>query len=194
MYAGYKANTRGGRALEPNTRDEMSSKMEVKPGWRIKAGFAMFIASIAWPLFMPLLLLFGVSTGAVAKISGMLLIAAEVMLVAAAALAGKEGFAYIKQRVFGLLKSYAPPETVSASRYKIGLVMFTVPLLFTFLAPYLGIFIPKQIAGNVLLAIGGDLSILFSLFLLGGDFWDKLRALYVHGAVASMPDKSAGTP
>ena len=180
--------------MEPNTRDEMSSKMEVKPGWRIKAGFAMFIASIAWPLFMPLLLLFGVSTGAVAKISGMLLIAAEVMLVAAAALAGKEGFAYIKQRVFGLLKSYAPPETVSASRYKIGLVMFTVPLLFTFLAPYLGIFIPKQIAGNVLLAIGGDLSLLISLFLLGGDFWDKLRALYVHGAVASMPDKSAGTP
>ena len=193
MCAGYKANTRGGRALEPNTRDERSSKMEVKPGWRIKAGFAMFIASIAWPLFMPLLLLFGVSTGAVAKISGMLLIAAEVMLVAAAALAGKEGFAYIKQRVFGLLKSYAPPETVSASRYKIGLVMFTVPLLYTFLAPYLGIFIPKQIAGNVLLAIGGDLSILISLFLLGGDFWDKLRALYVHGAVASMPDKSAGT-
>jgi hypothetical protein len=65
-------------------------------------------------------------------------------------------------------------------------------LLFTFLAPYLGIFIPKQIAGNVLLAIGGDLSILISLFLLGGDFWDKLRALYVHGAVASMPYKSAG--
>ncbi|MEJ2137097.1 MAG: hypothetical protein P8X86_17860, partial [Desulfofustis sp.] len=93
-----------------------------------------------------------------------------------------------------LLKSYAPPETVSASRYKIGLVMFTVPLLFALLAPYIGIFITEQIAGDLFLAIGADLSLLISLFLLGGDFWDKLRALYIHGARAIMPDKSVGTP
>ncbi|HBH30937.1 MAG: transporter suffix domain-containing protein [Desulfofustis sp. PB-SRB1] len=180
--------------MESNTHDEMSAKIEVKPGWRIKAGFAIFLVSIAWPLFMPVLLFFGISTGAVAKLSGVLLIAAEVMLLAAAALTGKEGFAYIKQRVFGFLKSYSPPESVSALRYKIGLVMFTVPLLFAFLAPYLGMFIPKQIAGNLFLAMGADLSLLISLFLLGGDFWDKLRALYIHGAVASMPDKSMETP
>ncbi len=175
--------------MESNNHDEMSSAMEPQPGWRIKVGFVMFIVSIAWPLLMPVLLVFGVSTGAVAKISGILVISAEVLLVAAAALTGKEGFAYIKQRVFGLLKSYGPPEKVSASRYKIGLVMFTVPLLFAFLAPYLGKFVQLQIAGNLFLAIAGDLSLLISLFLLGGDFWEKLRALYVHSAVAIMPDK-----
>jgi hypothetical protein len=113
---------------------------------------------------------------------------------AAAALAGKEGFAYIKQRVFGWLKSYSPPRTVSASRYKIGLVMFTIPLLLAFLTPYLGKIVSEPIAGNVFLAIAGDLSLLISLFLLGGDFWEKLRALYVPGAVAIIHNKSAGSP
>ena len=179
--------------MESNNHDEISSAMEPQPGWRIKAGFVIFIVSIVWPVFMPVLLVFGVSTGAVAKISGILVVGAEVLLVAAAALTGKEGFAYIKQRVFGLLKSYGPPETVSASRYKIGLIMFTVPLLFAFLAPYLGKIVQLQIAGKIFLAIAGDLSLLISLFVLGGDFWEKLRALYVHGAVASIPDKTVET-
>jgi len=174
--------------MKSNKHDEMSPGMKVKPGWRIKVGFTIFIASIIWPVFMPVLLLFGVSTGSVVKLSGMLLLAAEVMLVTAAILTGKEGFAYIKQRVFGWLKSYSPPQTVSASRYKIGLVMLTVPLLFTFLAPYLGTFVSKPIAGNIFLAVAADISLLISLFLLGGDFWEKLRALYVHGAVATLPD------
>jgi hypothetical protein len=29
-------------------------------------------------------------------------------------------------------------------------------------------------------AIGGDLLLLASLFVLGGDFWDKIRALFVY--------------
>ena len=180
--------------MESNNHDEMSSVMEAQPGWRIKVGFVIFIVSIVWPALMPVLLIFGVSTSAVAKISGIMVVAAEVMLVTAAAITGKEGFVYIKQRVFGLLKSYGPSETVSASRYKIGLVLFTVPLLFALLAPYLGKLVPEQIAGSLYLAIAGDLSLLISLFLLGGDFWDKLRALYVHSAVAIIPaDKAVMT-
>ena len=179
--------------MESKNHDEMSSETQIKPGWRIKAGFAIFIASIVWPVFMPILLFFGVSTGAVAKISGTLLVAAEVMLLAAAALAGKEGFAYIKQRVFGLLKSYGPPATVSALRYKIGLIMFTVPLLLALLGPYISKFFPALRFDNLFLHVSSDLSLLISLFLLGGDFWEKLRALYVHGAKVFIPGKSAET-
>jgi hypothetical protein len=29
--------------------------------------------------------------------------------------------------------------------------------------------------------------LLASLFVLGGEFWDKLRALFVHGARAAFP-------
>jgi hypothetical protein len=159
-----------------------------EPGWRIKTGFAMFIASMAWPVLMPILLLFGVSTASVAKIAGFLLVVAEVMMLTAAAITGKDGFAYIKKRVFGLVKSYGPPRVVSAMRYKIGLILFTVPLLLALLAPYLGVIVTAPIANSVLLAVAADISLLVGLFLLGGDFWDKLRSLFMHKSVAVMPD------
>ena len=33
--------------------------------------------------------------------------------------------------------------------------------------------------------------LIVSVFVLGGDFWDKLRALFVHGARAVFPDKGS---
>jgi hypothetical protein len=35
--------------------------------------------------------------------------------------------------------------------------------------------------------VGGDVVFVTSLFVLGGDFWDKLRSLFVHGARAVFP-------
>jgi hypothetical protein len=32
-----------------------------------------------------------------------------------------------------------------------------------------------------------------SFFVLGGEFWDKLQALFVYGASAAFPDKSKTT-
>jgi hypothetical protein len=33
----------------------------------------------------------------------------------------------------------------------------------------------------------GDLMFVASFFVLGGDFWDKLRALFIQGAKAQFP-------
>ena len=41
-------------------------------------------------------------------------------------------------------------------------------------------------------AVGGDLLLLSSLFPLGGDFWDKIRSLFVHDAEVHFPVVSAG--
>ena len=38
---------------------------------------------------------------------------------------------------------------------------------------------------------GGDLLLLTSLFVLGGDFWDKLRALFFHQAKAVFPQTTS---
>ncbi|HAI46245.1 MAG TPA: hypothetical protein DCM50_05995 [Stenotrophomonas sp.] len=38
-----------------------------------------------------------------------------------------------------------------------------------------------------LVAMSGDLLLILSLFILGGDFWDKLRALFVREAKAVFP-------
>ena len=174
---------------DQNTEDTGPDTVLSQAGWRIKTGFAIFIASIAWPVLMPILLLFGVSTATVAKLSGFLLVVAEVMMLAAAAITGKDGFKYIKKRVFGFFKSHGPPRAVGATQYKIGLIFFTTPLLIALVAPYFGLFVSEPIANSLVLALVADISLVMGLFLLGGDFWAKLQSLFVHRAVAVMPDR-----
>jgi hypothetical protein len=155
--------------------------------WRVKAGFVIFVASLAWPLLLPVLPLLGASGPAVAAFGSVMAVAAEIMLVAAAALAGKEGFALIKSRIFGFLESFRPPEKVDRIRYAIGLVLFALPLVFGWASPYFGHYIPGFDEHPLPFAITGDALLLTSLFVLGGDFWDKLRALFVRGARAVFP-------
>lgn len=99
-------------------------------GWRVRHGFTFFVVSIGWPVVIPLLLLLGVPTATTAALSGVMIVAAEIMLIAGAAIAGKEGFTVIKATVFGFLKSYGQPREVSRLRYNIGLVMFATPFVF----------------------------------------------------------------
>ena len=117
------------------------------------------------------------------------LVAAEIMMVAGAAIAGKDGFAYIKARVFGFLKSYGPPQTVSRMRYRIGLAMFVLPVLLGWAWPYAANVYDGLDEHTLLLGIAGDLVLLAGLFVLGGDFWDKLRSLFMHGAYVVFPGR-----
>ena len=156
---------------------------EFQAGWGLKAGAALFGMSILLPIAgIPLVATLGLSAAMTASVSGALLVGAEVLGVAAVAVMGKSGFAFIKSRVFGFLKQYGPPQKVSRGRYRIGLVIFCVPLLFAWLSPYIARRIPGLLSHPLPLAIGGDILILVSLLLLGGDFWDKIRSLFIHNA------------
>ncbi|MDB4285494.1 transporter suffix domain-containing protein [bacterium] len=156
---------------------------EFQAGWRLKAGAALFGMSILMPIAgVPLVATLGLSTAMTASLSGALLVGAEVLGVCAVAVMGKSGFAFIKSRVFGFLKQHGPPQKVSRGRYRIGLVIFCVPLLFAWLSPYISRWVPGLLSHTLPLAIGGDILILVSLVLLGGDFWDKIRSLFIHNA------------
>jgi len=159
--------------------------------WRVKTGLVLFLISLVWPLFIPILPLLGVSAAVTATIAGLMFGAAELLFLAAVAIAGKEGFAYIKAQVFGVLKVYGPPQRVGRTRYRIGLIMFVLPLLFGFLSPYLGQYLPGLVAYHWIYALVFDVVLVASLFVLGGDFWDKLRALFLHSATVVMPEKKA---
>ena len=161
------------------------------PGWRLTLGIALLALSLLGPLIaIPLLSMFGLSAALIVSLSGAILIGAEVLLVAAVAVMGKSGYEYIKDWALGLLRRYGPPAEVSPTRYHIGLVFFVVPLVFGWIAPYARGWIPLLEGREVWFALGGDILLLFGLILLGGDFWDKLRALFVHGARATFPNVS----
>ena len=152
-------------------------------GWRLKSGVALFIFSIAMPLIgIPSVTALNFSSTVTASVSGVLLVGAEVVGILAIAVMGKDGYAYIKNRVFGFLKQYGPPREVSRLRYRLGLVMFGVPVLFGWVSIYAGSIIPGFTKSPLLFALGGDILLLTSLFVLGGSFWDKIRALFVYDA------------
>lgn len=139
------------------------------------------------PLFgVPLLAILGLSRAMMASLSGGFLLTAEVLGISAVAIVGKSGYAFIKQKVSGLFKQYGPPDKVSPLRYRIGLFMFFTPLLFGWVSIYAAKFIPGFTQHPIYYALGGDLLLLSSLWVLGGDFWDKIRALFVHDAKAGL--------
>ncbi len=170
------------------TELEQPSEAQAAPGWRIKVGFACFIYGlIANPLLIAILTLIG-GTRFAAKIGG-LLVFGEVMLVAGAAIAGKQGYAYVKATVFGYLKKAAPPQKVSKIRYRFGLLIFLIPVFFGLALPYFGKYIPGLPTHTILYSVIGDIMLVIGLFLLGGDFWDKLRSLFVQSSTVVFVEK-----
>lgn len=154
------------------------------PKGRLYAGGAIFVAGFLSPLLVPLVTASSLPVAWKTALSGLLLVGIpELAMLVAAAVMGKEGFNYLKQLIFGFLgKHFAPAETVSPTRYRIGLALFSIPLLFGWIAPYISGYFPVFDEHRLLLAITGDLLLLTSLFVLGGEFWDKLRALFIHQA------------
>ena len=154
-------------------------------GWKLKLGLVLFIVSILIPLLgIPVITGLSLSTTLTTTISGAMLMAGEVLGVSSIAIMGKPGFAYIKARFAGIIKQYGPPQTVSRKRYTIGLFMFLLPVLFGWAMPYAAEYFPALNEHLLIYALTGDIILITSLFVLGGDFWDKLSSLLIYDAKA----------
>jgi hypothetical protein len=151
--------------------------------WHFRLGVVIFVVGFASPLLIPLVTASGLATKWKTIISGTLAVGIpEVFSIVAVAIMGKAGFAHMKRLLFAFLKKHGPPERVSRTRYRIGLAMFALPLLFAWLGPYVAHHVPGYEANRLLVSIVGDLLLVSSLFVLGGEFWDKIRALFIHDA------------
>ena len=154
-------------------------------GLRLKLGIFLFGLSILLPIAgVPLAAMLIDSNAATASVTGGLLVAAEIMGLVSIGVMGKSGYTYLKTRMQGLLKQYGPPNQVSPVRYKTGLVMFSLPILFGWISIYTANWIPGFESHPLFFAVSGDILIVMSLFVLGGDFWDKVRSLFIHNAEA----------
>jgi hypothetical protein len=109
----------------------------------------------------------------------------EVFTIVAIAIMGKSGYNFIKERIFSFLKKHGPPDRVSLTRYRIGLFMFVIPIAFAWLGPYGAHHIPGYDTYRFVVSLIGDVMFVASLFVLGGDFWDKIRALFSYNAKAT---------
>jgi hypothetical protein len=173
--------------------EENTNEQVVRPGWRFRLGLVFFVLGLVCPVFIPLVTMTDLPTKWKAGISGLLALGIpELLWLVAIAVMGKEGFTYIKSRFFGVFKKVAPPDAVSKTRYRIGLVLFLLPILFGWLVPYAPHLVPGYGTHRFAMNLAGDLILISSLFVLGGDFWDKIRSLFVHKAKAQIPKSLGG--
>jgi len=157
-------------------------------GWRLPVALLLFGIAIACPI-VGTAILAGDFSGKVKAFAGFLFFPIpEVFDLTAIAVLGKPGFEWLKGKLFGFLGRFAPPDQVSRSRYTVGLVMFALPLFLGWIQPYIIGYLTAFSNLKWFHYLAGDVLFLASFFVLGGDFWDKVRSLFVHGARAVFPE------
>jgi hypothetical protein len=165
------------------TMDEIAAP---PPMGRIVAGVGVFV--LGWVVtlsIVPIITASPLSTSAQATVSGIVVfVGPKIGVLAAIAILGKPGFNYLKRKVFGFLK---PPAEVGPVRYRIGIVMFVAAMLFGLMERYVGYFMANAIAPEIRSSIAIDVLLVASILVLGGDFWDKIRALFIREAKAQFP-------
>lgn len=147
---------------------------------RLLLGAAVWGIGFASPLALPWVATSALPVPWKAALSGLLVFGIpEIFMIIAVAIVGRPGFEYLRSRI---LRAIAPPELVSPRRYRLGLALFAIPLLFAWVSPYISPFLATIDAYRLWFGLGGDLLLLVSLFVLGGGFWDKLAALFSYRA------------
>lgn len=151
---------------------------------KIIIGTIVFVLGQISPLILiPFVVSLDLSSGWTTALSGILMFGfPELAILASIAIMGKDGFEFIKKKIFGFIKKHGPSDEVNPMRYRIGLIMFIIPLLIGWILPYLTNLIPFYEEHKVIFNICGDATLVISLFVLGGDFWDKIRSLFIQSS------------
>jgi len=167
---------------------EALTKGNKPPKVRLISGAVIFITGIFSPVFIPIVVTSGLPEWLIAVLSGLLAFGIpELFMIIAVAIMGKDGFAFLRSKLGTFLKPLAPPDEVSRIRYNVGLVLFCVPIIVAILSPYLDLKFHFLEDIPFYFTVITDLMIITSLFVLGGNFWDKLRALFIHRAKVILP-------
>lgn len=159
----------------------MDESIQNISGNRLIIGTAVFIIGQLAPLLIPWVLSLNIGSGFKTAFTGVLMLGVpELAIMLAVIIMGKEGFAFLKSKIGRFMRQYGPPDTVSKTRYTLGLVMFIIPLFTGWLLPYFEQIISWYKTYHMWINISGDVLLIVSLFVLGGDFWEKLRSLFIY--------------
>jgi len=153
-------------------------------GWRFKLGLAIICVMLGSWLMVPIAAMVGVAGSKIAALTGVLFISNKVLLILVIGIMGKSGFQQLKRSLFGYVSALAPTTDfeVGPIRHRIGIVMFCLPLISSFLEPYVDNIWPGLRPNLWQLQALGDLMLIGSFFVLGGNFWEKVRALFIRTA------------
>ena len=158
----------------------MTDSIETSKSKLILGGMILVVGFMS-PLLIPLVVHSDLPISYKRILSGLLAFGIpELFMIAAVAVMGKQGFDFLKNKALNFLKVFAPSDEVSLTRYRIGLVMFSLPIIIGIAQPYLELYLPFFKELPIWWTISSDILFVSSFFVLGGDFWDKLSGLFKH--------------
>lgn len=152
----------------------MTANTRLKIGIALAIGGNVLFFTSAWVAWMPW------SASTKAAVWGVLFFVPEAGTLLGAAIMGKENYERFKTSVFQFIRRIKPAGGVSLTRHRIGLAMLLIPFIPTYLQAFKPEWIPDASPWRWQIRIAADLVGIAGLFVLGGDFWDKLHALFTH--------------
>jgi hypothetical protein len=155
---------------------------------RFRLGLVLLAIGLLMPVGVFLVPLTNWSGEVKAAVAGILFFGFEIMAIPAAAVMGKENFERILAKWGGWLGRLKPSAEPGPLRHAIGVVLFLLPIVPTYVMAYAPSWLPDSSPQRLWVNLAADVMFLTSLFVLGGGFWDKLRALFVRKARAVFPE------
>lgn len=172
------------------------SRAEVD-GWKYYVGLALFVYSMTtFPLAALAPLVF--SPAAAVTAATAIVLSGEVGFWVSAALLGKPFLDAMKAKLRGWFARNAehrPHQPISRRRHGVGLVLFSLSLVSYYVAmaiPFFDFTKETELKAIIAVALSGELLFVCSLFVLGSDFWERIKALYCWPGDA--PTGSAESP
>ncbi len=159
--------------------------MAVEKNWKYYLGIVLFVYSFIPICTAEIVFFLPISKAAAASFVVVYLGSGELSFIGAVALLGKPFVNAIKAKIKAFFlpsRISGPPKPIGKTRHYVGVALFFVSLL-----PYPGIEAmlllsdPARINLTMLLAVMllGDLLFIVSLFILGGEFWERLKKLFL---------------
>jgi hypothetical protein len=152
----------------------------LKRDWRFYGGMTALALAVVLPLGAAVVPLLGLSVASSALLVGVLVAGGpEVLCIIAIALLGKDTFQYLAQRAKLALRRAVLDRPVSKTRYYSGLAV----IMLSWLPAYIYAYFPAALPGGnarIYILAAMDLAFVASVFVMGGEFWEKVRRIFVY--------------
>ena len=158
----------------------------MQKGWRVCLGIGLLIANLAGYGLAALVPFMGFSGTVAATLIGGIILIAELAFIASVALLGRPFLEMLKAKfkVWFTQRQPAfppPPCPISKLRHAAGITMLIASFLPYFVAEFmliLGYIGIHHIRFIIAMLLSSDILCVASLFVLGGEFWERLKKLF----------------
>ena len=146
---------------------------------RYYVGLAIFILGFLSPLAIPLLLKTNLRDGLKTLVSGLLVFGGpEILMILAGLVMGKENLTALKTKVGSWIKPLVPPTYVSKPRFLLGISIFSFCMLESLVHVHWDGIMLWYADFALVYMIFWNVLFLLSLYILGGDFFNRLIGLF----------------